>query len=172
MGILNDARAAINRGTATAERTARKLKLQTQINDINRRRQGLAAQLGASLYEATRNDENLRNGRESLYDGMAACDEERANLLAQIAHIDKEAAAEQSAARSFTCGVCGARVGETDMFCSGCGTPAAQAQVAAQPIQVNSTSTIDSPTCPSCGTAVTAGDIFCISCGTKLVQEA
>ena len=172
MGILDDARAAVSRGTATAERTTRKLKLQAQVNDVNKRRQGLAAQLGASLYEVTKNDESLRSGRESLYDGMAACDEERASLLAQIASLDAEAAAEQTAARSFICGVCGARVSEADMFCSGCGTPAAQAKATAQATQVSPLGATDGPTCPNCGAAISAGDMFCMGCGTKLTQEA
>lgn len=170
MGIFDDARAAVSRGTATAERTTRKLKLQTQVNDVNKRRQGLAAQLGASLYEATKDDESFRSGRESLYDGIAACDEERTDLLAQIARIDEETVAEQSAARSFVCGVCGARVSEADMFCSGCGTPTAQAKAAAQSTQ--SAGAPDGPTCPSCGAAISANDMFCMGCGAKLAQEA
>ena len=172
MGIFDDARAAVNRGTATAERTTRKLKLQTQVNDVNKRRQNLATQLGASLYEATKDDEKLRSGRESLYDGMAACDKERADLLAQIAHIDEETAAEQSAARSFICGVCGTRVSEADMFCSGCGTPSAQAKAAAQATQTSPAGAAGGPTCPSCGAAITANDMFCMSCGAKLTQGA
>ncbi len=172
MGIFDDARAAVNRGTATAERTTRKFKLQSQLNDLNKHRQGLAAQLGASLYEATRSDENLRSGRESLYDGIAACDEKRAELLAQIARIDEETATAQSALHFFVCGVCGARVSEADMFCSGCGTPAAQARAAAQPIQVAPAGVTAGPACPSCGAPVAVGDMFCMGCGTKLTQEA
>ena len=68
-------------------------------------RQGLAAQLGASLYEATRGDAALVSGREALYDGIARIDAEREQCQRQIAAIDEQAAAAATAAAGFTCAV-------------------------------------------------------------------
>ena len=52
MGFLDNVTSAVNRGTAAAGRGADKIKLNARICELNRQRQNLAAQLGASLYEA------------------------------------------------------------------------------------------------------------------------
>ena len=174
MGLFDNVTAAVNRGTAAAERTARKVRLQAQLGEVNKRRQGLAAQLGASLYEATRGGGAFRAGRETLYDGIASCDAERDGLQAQLAQIEAEAAAEAAAAHSFACGVCGARVSEADLFCSGCGAPAAEAKAAAQRgagSEADAAAPADDPagaTCPFCGAPVAEGDAFCMGCGASL----
>ena len=56
MGIMDDVTGAMRRGTSAAERTARSTKLKADLREVNKRRQNLAAQLGASLYDATRED--------------------------------------------------------------------------------------------------------------------
>lgn len=63
-----------------ANRTGNTIKLKAQMSEAMKRRQTLAAQLGASLYEATKDDPELRAGREAIYDGIAAIDAERARL--------------------------------------------------------------------------------------------
>ena len=63
--------------------------LHERISELARIRQGFAAHLGSSLYEVTKDDENLRWGRESLYDGIALCDRERERLLERIAELQR-----------------------------------------------------------------------------------
>ena len=70
------------------ERTDEVRVLRERIAELARIRQGFATHLGSSLYEATKDDENLRWGRESLYDGIAMCDQERTRLLARIAKVE------------------------------------------------------------------------------------
>ena len=72
MGLLDDVQSTINRGVAATGRTARVVKLKSQMTDSLKRRQNLAAQLGASLYDATKDNDEFRAGREGLYDGIAA----------------------------------------------------------------------------------------------------
>ncbi len=60
MGFLDDVQSTFNRGVAGASRTASVVKLKGQLNDALKRRQGLAAQLGASLYEQTKEDPAFR----------------------------------------------------------------------------------------------------------------
>ena len=105
MGFLDNVTSAVNRGTAAAGRGADKIKLNARSGELNRQRQGLAAQLGASLYEATRGDAALVSGREALYDGIARIDAEREQCQRQIAAIDEQAAAAATAAAGFTCAV-------------------------------------------------------------------
>lgn len=81
-----------------------------------KRRQALAAQLGASLYDATKDDPTFRAGREAIYDGIAAIDAERAGYQAEIDRIEAEA---QAAAVRYTCPFCGSSVAVSDLFCSG-----------------------------------------------------
>ena len=108
MGFLDNVTSAVNRGTAAAGRGADKIKLNARIGELNKQRQSLAAQLGASLYGATRGDAALVAGREALYDGIARIDAEREECQRQIAAIDEQAAAAATAATGFACAVCGA----------------------------------------------------------------
>ena len=58
MGFLDNVASAVNRRTAAAGRDADKIKLNARIGELNKQRQGLAAQLGASLYEAAANEKD------------------------------------------------------------------------------------------------------------------
>ncbi len=170
MGFLDNVTSAVNRGTAAAGRGADKIKLNARIGELNRQRQNLAAQLGASLYEATRGDAALTAGREALYDGIARIDAEREECQRQIAAIDEQAAAAATAATGFACAVCGAHMTGADLFCAGCGTPAekARAQAPAAPPPAHAAG----PACASCGAPLGAGDMFCMSCGAKVAALA
>ena len=161
MGFLDNVTSAVNRGTAAAGRGADKIKLSARIGELNKQRQALAAQLGASLYEATRNDAALVSGREALYEGIARVDAEREECQRQIAAIDEQAAAAATAAAGFTCAVCGA-----DLFCSGCGAPADRARAKAAPAP----SAPSGPACASCGAPLGEGDMFCMACGAKVAS--
>ena len=63
--------------------------LKERIAELSRIRQGFSTHLGSSLYEATKDDERLRWGRESLYEGIEMCDSERERLLDQIAKLER-----------------------------------------------------------------------------------
>lgn len=168
MGFLDNVTSAVNRGTAAAGRGADKIKLNARIGELNKQRQGLAAQLGASLYEATRGDAALTAGREALYEGIARVDAEREECQRQIAAIDVQAAAAATAAAGFTCAVCGARMTGADLFCSGCGTPAERARAQAVPAPAAPSG----PACASCGAPLGEGDMFCMACGAKVTPAA
>lgn len=170
MGFLDNVTSAVNRGTAAAGRGADKIKLNARIAELNRQRQGLAAQLGASLYEATRNDPAFVAGREALYDGIAQADAEREECQRQIAAIDEQAAAAATAAAGFACSVCGARMTGADLFCSSCGSPAEKARPQAAAAQEGGAPT--GPACPSCGAPIGEGDLFCMGCGAKVEKKA
>lgn len=165
MGFFDDIQASMNRGMASAGRAVDTQKIKMQMNDAAKRRQALAAQLGASLYDVTKDTPEFRLGREPLYDGIAAVDAERASLQAQQA---------AQAATTFACPFCGARMGVSDLFCSGCGKPIAEikdAFAAQQQAEAPVASTVG-PVCPACGAPVVEGDAFCMSCGKKLGEDA
>lgn len=172
MGFFDDVQAQLNRGVAATGRAAQTVKLKSQMSDALKRRQQLAAQLGASLYEATRDNEELRAGREALYDGIAAIDAERDECQAQIDAIERENAEQAQAATSIECPFCHSRMSASDLFCSGCGKPMAEVQealAAAAPATPAAPAPVaDGPVCPSCGAPVSEGDAFCMSCGQKL----
>ena len=93
MGFLDEMQASLDRTAADAGRALQVNKLKSQMNDALKRRQQLAGQLGASLYEATKDNAELRQGREELYDGIAAIDMERAQLQAQVDELERQAQA-------------------------------------------------------------------------------
>ncbi|MEE1373696.1 MAG: zinc ribbon domain-containing protein [Parolsenella sp.] len=176
MGFLDSLQSSVNSATAAASRATSTLKLKSQMSEALKRRQGYAAQLGASLYEATKDNPELRAGREALFDGIAACDAERAQLQAQIDQIEAEAAAAEAAASYYVCPFCHSRVGATDLFCMGCGKPMAEIQAALAQQQVAAAPAPQpqaaGATCPQCGAPVNPGDAFCMSCGCKLGAPA
>lgn len=173
MGILDNITSSVNKGLAATNRATSTMKLKAQMNDALKRRQNLAAQLGASLYEATKDDENLRKGREALYDGIAACDEERAACQEEIARIESEAQSAAASAATTSCPFCGAKIGASDMFCSGCGKSMEEIRTAASAHtrgvdEEEQTGTYPGTVCPSCGAPVKAEDAFCMNCGSRL----
>lgn len=177
MGFLDDVQASVNRGVAGANRGVESMKLKNQMNDAMKRRQQLAAQLGASLYEVTREDAALRSGREALYDGIAAIDQERDAIQAQLDELERQAAAAAQAAASIECPFCHTRISATDMFCCGCGKPMAEIQAAyaaapAVPAEPEPAPVAVQATCPACGSPVNEGDAFCMNCGAKLGAAA
>ena len=176
MGFLDSLQNSVNSATAAASRATSTLKLKNQMNEALKRRQGYAAQLGASLYEETKDNPELRVGREALYDGIAACDAERAQLQAQVDQIEAEAAAAEAAASYYVCPFCHSRVGATDLFCMGCGKPMAEIQAALARQQAAVAPAPQSQAagavCPQCGAPVNPGDAFCMSCGCKLGASA
>ena len=164
MGIFDNVTSTINRSTAAAGRAAETVKIKARISEVTKRRHQLSAQLGAALYEETRGNEQMRVGREALYDGIAACDAERAECQRQLAEIEAQAASQAEAARTYVCPTCGSSVGAMDMFCSGCGASRevilAQAAPAVPTVQATEF-------CSSCGAPVGEHDAFCMSCGAK-----
>lgn len=172
MGFFDSVQSTFNRGVAAAGRTSDQVRLKGQMSDANRRRQNLAAQLGASLYELTRNDPRFRAGREALYDGIASIDAERTQIQAELDRIEREAHAAQIASTHFACPFCGSQVGASDVFCSGCGRPMTEIQAALSASQGGAPANWDGPVCPSCGSPMNVGDLFCMSCGYKLDAPA
>ena len=151
MGFFDSVQSTFNRGVAAAGRTSDQVRLKGQMSDANRRRQNLAAQLGASLYELTRNDPRFRAGREALYDGIASIDAERTQIQAELDRIEREAHAAQIASTHFACPFCGSQVGASDVFCSGCGRPMTEIQAALSASQGGAPANWNGPVCPSCG---------------------
>lgn len=174
MSFFDDLQNSINRGVAGANRTGNTIKLKAQLSEAMKRRQTLAAQLGASLYDVTKDDPTFRAGREAIYDGIAAIDDERAGYQAEIDRIEAEAQAAQAAAVRYTCPFCGSSVAASDLFCSGCGKPMAEieAEITKQRTRGIATAAASSAsnaaTCPQCGAPINEGDMFCMSCGAKL----
>ena len=174
MSFFDDLQNSINRGVAGANRTGNTIKLKAQLNEAMKRRQTLAAQLGASLYDATKDDPELRVGREAIYDGIAAIDAERAGYQAEIDRIEAEAQAAQATAVRYTCPFCGSSVAASDLFCSGCGKPMTEIEAAITKQRTSGIATAAAPdalssaTCPQCGAPINEGDMFCMSCGAKL----
>lgn len=167
MGFLDDMQSAMNRGVASADRTARSTKLKMQQGDLLKQRKELAAQLGASLYDATKDDPAWRAGRETVYDGIAEVDRQRAEIDAELARLANEAAQQAAASMTYTCPVCGGTVRATDAFCAGCGTPTSSF-IPQQPAAAAPAGSV----CPSCGAPVGAGDKFCMTCGAKIEAPA
>lgn len=167
MGLFDNMGSFVRRGTDAAGRAAETANLKMQLNDLMKRRQGLAAQLGASLYEPTKEIQEFRAGREQIYDSIEAIDRQRAALERQLADIEAASQAAQMATVRYTCPRCGSSVYAQDSFCSGCGLPIADVKAMilnAAPQQAPNSGMA----CPSCGAPINEGDVFCMSCGKAL----
>ena len=174
MGFFDSIQDAMNRGTAAAGRTGRTVQIRHQLNELSRQRRDFMTQLGASLYESVKDNEELRAGREALLDGIAAVDQQYADLTAELSAIEAEAAASQQATIMLQCTKCGAVVSAADFFCSGCGKQVSEIkeELAAQQPQPVPYPESEPPTgtvpCPQCGAPCAEGDLFCMQCGNKL----
>lgn len=176
MGFLDEMRASLDRTAADANRALQVNRIKSQMNDALKRRQQLAGQLGASLYEATKDNTELRQGREELFDGIAAIDNERAQLQAQIDELERQAQAAAYASAFIDCPFCHNRLQQSSMFCSGCGKSMAeiqaelarQAQAAPTPVEPQVAPADGAAVCPACGAPIQAGHAFCMNCGHKL----
>lgn len=167
MGLLDNMGSFVRRGTDAAGRAAGTANLKMQLNDLMKRRQGLAAQLGASLYESTREIHEFRAGREQIYDDIEAIDRQRESLEQQLAEIEAASQAAQMASVRYTCPRCGASVYAQDSFCSGCGLSIAEVKsliLNASPQPIQSTGMV----CPGCGAPINEDDVFCMNCGKDL----
>lgn len=178
--LSNSISDAISQGSAATSRTARTLKLKSKLADLTSQRTDLAAQLGASLYEATKGDPTFTQGRESLYDGIAAVDEQREALQAELTEIEAQAEADAIARKTYTCPVCGTQVKDSASFCPGCGKPVAEireeARRAREEEEAAAKAAADEAAraliCPNCGAIVGDNDKFCQSCGKPIDREA
>lgn len=175
MGILDTISSTAGRGKAAAGRKAEQIRLNNQMNSLDRRRKGLAAQLGASLFDVVRASPQLLVGREGIVREMEAIDLQRAEIEARL--TDLAAEAEAQPATTLRCVKCGAPIQAGDKFCGTCGAPAAEAlsQQAPAPAPATATATatvtIGGPTCPTCGAPLEPGDAFCMSCGQPIPSD-
>ena len=167
MGFLDSVSNAIDRGTASVGRASGTAKLKMSLTDLTKQRKELAAQLGASLYEATRENAELRVGREPLYDGIANIDAQKTAIEAEIARLEMEGQAAHAAAIVYKCPKCGSNVQATDLFCAGCGTPIAEV-VAAASTPMYGAMPAPGKVCATCGAPMGADDMFCMSCGSRV----
>lgn len=169
MGFLDNVTSAMNRGTATAERTMNTARLKGELKNLRAQRHELAAQLGASLYDAVKDDEAFRVGRERLFDEIAEIDRQRAAVEAEIAALEEQAVSAQAASIVYTCPKCGSKVAATHSFCSGCGLPIEQ--VTSMANQQNEEAIASGIVCATCGAPMADGDLFCMSCGARREEE-
>lgn len=163
MGILDDMTGAMDRGVAAVGRSTKSAQLKMQLSELAKRRRDAAAVLGESLYEETKANMALRQGREELYDAIAAIDSQSADLNAQIEELEKAATMAAETAPAVKCPRCGTGILEDDMFCCGCGVSAeiARAEAAAKRPAAGASGI----SCPQCGNIIKEGHMFCSGCG-------
>lgn len=173
MGFLDNLSDTFNSAASATSRGAKTVKLKSQIGEVNKRRADFAAQLGASLYDATKDYDKFRIGRENLYDGIAECDRQREQLQREVAQLEAEAAAESQSQKTYTCQQCGNTVRDTDAFCSGCGKSVSEIKAECKAAedaeaQRRAAEVANTIICPHCGAKAKIGDTFCLTCGKKL----
>lgn len=174
MGLFNQMSNSLNRGVNTVNRSGKTAQLNLQLKNLMNQRRGLAAQLGASLYEATRHNTQFTVGREPLYDGIANIDAQRAAIEAQIEQIKAEQAAQTAATYTYRCPNCGSVVAATDLFCMGCGLPIAQVIAGQQGAAASAAPVVQTASgraCPNCGAPLAGDDVFCMNCGVRVDGE-
>ena len=166
MGFFDDIQGAVDRGMSTMERGVEIAKINARMREINQQRSNLAAQLGACLYERTKNDPSFTEGLETLYSGIARLDSERIEAQAMIEQLQNQPQQKAPARQLVTCPTCGSFCDPTDMFCCGCG-----AKVADFAAGSAASAAAGTYYCPKCSAPFEEGDAFCMSCGARLASE-
>ena len=166
MGFFDDIQGAVDRGMSTMERGVEIAKINARMRETNPQRSNLAAQLGACLYERTKNDPSFTEGLETLYSGIARLDSERIEAQAMIEQLQNQPQQKAPARQLVTCPTCGSFCDPTDMFCCGCG-----AKVADFAAGSAASAAAGTYYCPKCSAPFEEGDAFCMSCGARLASE-
>jgi hypothetical protein len=155
MGILDSIQDGINKGVDGAGRATKKIQLGAQINEIDKQRDRLLAQLGASLFLETQSDPRFRASREQVYADIEALDARRIAVQGELAQLEQQGQAIAAAKATVTCPNCGRSLAANSAFCTGCG--------AAMTAIRESLSL-----CATCGAALSPDTRFCTSCGTPV----
>ena len=166
MDIIEKVQGAFNKGSSTASRSVEMARQKNRLKDISQQRTRLTAQLGAVLYEKTKDDPSWTSGLQELYSEIAKLDEDRDSVNAQIQSLTAQEQAEENLAHTFSCPSCGTTCSFADHYCMGCGQPIDDAKPspsAERPIQ--------NLICPICGNDVEPEDSFCMSCGGALQRK-
>jgi len=172
MGFMDQMQDALNRGTASVGRASRGMQINSQLKDLQKQRQNLAAQLGASLYDVVKDNAELKAGRESLIDGMAQIDAQVEQLKAEQAALDQQSAD----STRVNCPFCSAPLNLGDAFCSGCGKPIDEVKSALNGVAPAAPAApageAPAQVCASCGAGMGADDMFCMTCGAPVQAPA
>ena len=160
MGFLDEASNLLNRGVANAGRGTRSLSIKAQLNDLKKQREELCRQLGAALYEQTRNDPECRKPHEPLYAAIDALDVQSSSLHSELAAIEQQAHLSQAGAL-WRCPACASPVGSDDAFCVNCGMR----------VGPPDSPQASSRFCRICGAPLEAGVRFCVGCGAPADPE-
>ncbi|MDR2197369.1 MAG: zinc ribbon domain-containing protein [Coriobacteriales bacterium] len=155
MGILDSIQDGINKGVDGAGRATKKLQLNAQINEINRQRDQLLAQLGASLFLETRENPQFRTPREQVYADIEALDVKRANVQNELLQLEQQGQAVAAAKTTIICPNCGKSLAANSAFCTGCGTALSSIRESLA-------------LCAVCGAPLAPDVRFCTSCGTPI----
>lgn len=121
MGVFDDLSILFNKGVAGAGRVADAASTKMKMGSIDSRRRSACAQLGESLYDLVLATPELQVGREAILAEIAACEQEREALQAELDRIEREAAQARSAAVVYACPVCGAAMSAPSQYCPHCG---------------------------------------------------
>ena len=167
MGFLDDMQGMMSNATTSAGRSVELMKLKSKVKDINQERTRLAAQLGAALYEKTKDDAAFVSSFGSLYQGIEKLDAERSEINAQMAQIEREGQERAEARQMYECPNCKSTFSSADAFCMGCGRPVGELLLLMQGAG-SAFEAGGARTCPACGRNVDEEDAFCMGCGTDL----
>jgi hypothetical protein len=159
MGILDSIQGGINKGADAAGRATKKIQLNAQISDINKQRDRLLAQLGASLFLETRDDPRFRAPREQVYAGIEALDDRRAGVQNELSQLEQQGQVAAAARMTISCPTCGRSLAANSAFCTGCGTAISAIRESLS-------------LCTICGAALEPNTRFCTSCGTPVGGDA
>jgi hypothetical protein len=155
MGILDSIQDGINKGVDGAGRATKKIQLNAQINEIDKQRDRLLAQLGASLLLETRSDPHFRSSREQVYADIEALDSRRIGVQNELQQLEQQGQAIAAAKTTIACPNCGRSLAANSAFCTGCGTAISSIRESLS-------------LCAVCGAPLIPDTRFCTSCGTPV----
>lgn len=96
-------------------------ELRIRSDELAAKRANLTSDLGALVYEETKTNPRARQGREVLYDGIAAIDREQEKIAEELKQLDARHRRDDAADARY-CPFCGKPVTPEAIFCPQCGT--------------------------------------------------
>ena len=96
-------------------------ELRIRSDELTAKRANLTSDLGALVYEETKTNPRARQGREVLYDGIAAIDREQTEIAEELKQLDARHRRDDAADARY-CPFCGKPATPEAIFCPQCGT--------------------------------------------------
>lgn len=169
MDVIDNIKEKVDLGisaiTSKSKETIELVKLQSELNDLNKKKEIELKKMGTLTYQLLNTNELEPEKLKETHTSLQEIDARIISVKEKIKEIQQTTAKVSSPAKShaFAYCECGGHLKETAKFCPRCGTNVQEIIENAKKLKTSS-----SKKCPECGEDISGQAKFCSNCGKKL----